>query len=192
MSGTLVFFAALCEGRESDAQAEAFLGGDAAFAAAREAFLPKLRLRPRKLLAEWRAFLHSDSAALGKLTDAAHYATLPEFLEAMRLGGEGDVLLPDGNTAAGAVRLYTLHGAKGLEFPVVFLCGVNEGLLPLSAADADAEEERRLFYVGMTRAKDELILTTSGAPSPFLSDLPADVRREKALPRPVWRQLSLF
>lgn len=62
----------------------------------------------------------------------------------------------------------------------------------LSAADADAEEERRLFYVGMTRAKDELILTTSGAPSPFLSDLPADVRREKAQPRPVWRQLSLF
>ncbi len=62
----------------------------------------------------------------------------------------------------------------------------------LGAADADAEEERRLFYVGMTRAKDELILTTSGAPSPFLSDLPADVRREKAQPRPVWRQLSLF
>lgn len=82
--------------------------------------------------------------------------------------------------------------------PVCFLYGketkgrafLHSDSAALSAADA--EEERRLFYVGMTRAKDELILTTSGAPSPFLSDLPADVRREKAQPRPVWRQLSLF
>ena len=76
-------------------------------------------------------------------------------------------------------------GAKGRAF-------LHSDSAALSAADADAEEERRLFYVGMTRAKDELILTTSGAPSPFLSDLPADVRREKAQPRSVWRQLSLF
>lgn len=56
---------------------------------------------------------------------------MDEFLDAVYLGKEGDVLLPSGNAAAGAVRLATLHGAKGLEFPVVFLCGLTEKVLPL-------------------------------------------------------------
>ncbi len=75
---------------------------------------------------------------------------------------------------ADAVMLSTLHGAKGLEFPVVFLCGVSKGTLPLEAPGrpADLQEERRLFYVGMTRAIDELILLTNDDPSPFLSDIP--------------------
>ncbi|MCS7203819.1 MAG: ATP-dependent helicase [Thermodesulfovibrio sp.] len=61
-----------------------------------------------------------------------------------------------------AVSLLTLHGTKGLEFPVVFITGCEEGLIPYSLAkDVDIEEERRLFYVGMTRAMDELILTYS-------------------------------
>ena len=88
--------------------------------------------------------------------------------------------------------LVTLHGAKGLEFPAVFLCGLNEGLLPLSSEGTDVEEERRLFYVGITRAQDELILTTSGAPSPFLAEVSAAVRREKAVQKPQFRQLSFF
>lgn len=113
--------------------------------------------------------------------------------EEMRMGGEGDVLLPSGNTAGGAVRLCTLHGAKGLEFPVVFLCGVNDKLLPLSfGGESDIEEERRLFYVGITRAQEELILTSSGQPSPFLAELPEQVSREKSVPKPVYQQLSLF
>lgn len=58
-----------------------------------------------------------------------------------------------------AVSLLTLHGSKGLEFPVVFIAGFDEGLIPYTfASNYDMEEERRLFYVGMTRAMDDLIL----------------------------------
>lgn len=192
VSGTLAFFGALCGGGER-AQAEEFLGGSAAFAAAAEKFRPLLRGRPRKVLAAWREYLHIDTPAFAQLSDAARYTEMREFLEAMRMGGEGDVLLPSGNTAGGAVRLATLHGAKGLEFPVVFLCGANENLLPLTVGGkTDTEEERRLFYVGITRAEEELVITTSGRPSPFLAELPEQVVREKASPAPVCQQLSLF
>ena len=91
------------------------------------------------------------------------------------------------------VTLSTMHSAKGLEFPVVFLCGLNEKLLPLTVrGETDEEEERRLFYVGMTRAENELVLTTSGAPSPFVSELPAEIKRENARPKPSVTQLSFF
>ena len=63
----------------------------------------------------------------------------------------------------------TLHGAKGLEFPVTFIYGVRKGLIPLESekGKTDLEEERRLLYVGMTRAMEELILTTSKEASGF-------------------------
>jgi DNA helicase II / ATP-dependent DNA helicase PcrA len=78
----------------------------------------------------------------------------------------------------------TLHSAKGLEFPVVFLAGAEEGLLPCSLWNAvNVEEERRLFYVGFTRAKERLLLTASenrpwAGPSPrhlsrFIGEIPA-------------------
>ena len=78
----------------------------------------------------------------------------------------------------------TLHSAKGLEFPVVFLAGAEEGLLPCSLwNDVNMEEERRLFYVGLTRAKERLLLTASenrpwAGPSPrrlsrFIGEIPA-------------------
>ena len=90
----------------------------------------------------------------------------------------------------GDVLLMTLHAAKGLEFDTVFLTGVEEGLIPhsqsLRAAEGDIEEERRLFYVGMTRAQNRLILTRSltrtlhgqtrsHPESLFLSEIPEDV-----------------
>ena len=87
---------------------------------------------------------------------------------------------------AEAVTLMTLHSAKGLEFSVVFLAGAEEGLLPCSLwGNADIEEERRLFYVGLTRAKERLVLTASRirpwvGPSPrslsrFVNELPAEL-----------------
>ena len=76
------------------------------------------------------------------------------------------------------VVLSTLHAAKGLEWDHVFLVGVNDGLLPFTSGGPDTllssqalEEERRLFYVGLTRAKRQIHLSTSGAPSPFLAGL---------------------
>jgi DNA helicase-2/ATP-dependent DNA helicase PcrA len=98
----------------------------------------------------------------------------------------------DGLEEGGArVTLMTLHSSKGLEFPVVFVCGLEEGLLPHALAlqeggeEAGVEEERRLLYVGMTRAMDELFLTRAGLrlhygetswrePSRFLEELPSE------------------
>jgi DNA helicase-2/ATP-dependent DNA helicase PcrA len=88
------------------------------------------------------------------------------------------------------VWLMTLHSAKGLEFPVVFLTGLEEGVLPhlRSVEDGDVEEERRLMYVGITRARDRLYMafarqrtmagrTVQNAPSRFLGEIPEESRR---------------
>lgn len=88
-------------------------------------------------------------------------------------------------TAGDRITLMTLHRSKGLEFPVVFLTGCEEGVLPYE--ESDLEEERRLFYVGMTRAKRRLFLSYAktrflfgkmrkGGPSPFLQDIEEKLR----------------
>lgn len=93
------------------------------------------------------------------------------------------------------VAVLTLHGAKGLEFPVVFLCGSEADLLPGRAASKDeVAEERRLFYVGMTRAKDRLWISHVGPPSPFVAALPSRCVQTVAPParRAKPPQLKLF
>jgi DNA helicase-2/ATP-dependent DNA helicase PcrA len=104
------------------------------------------------------------------------------FLERVALVSDVDALVEEGSATA----MLTLHTAKGLEFPVVFMVGMEEGIFPHSRSFNDAEqmeEERRLAYVGMTRAKDKLYLTrafrraTYGfeeltMPSQFLADIP--------------------
>lgn len=119
---------------------------------------------PARLLERWRDDAgFAGSEPLQKLIGTAlFHRDMHSLLNALTLGEEADILRAGGkNYAAGAVTLMTLHGAKGLEFPAVFLCGACKGTLPLemSGRAADLAEERRLFYVGITRARDELILT---------------------------------
>jgi len=124
------------------------------------------------------------------------FTELDLFLQQVALVADVDRLDPDAATAT----LMTLHNAKGLEFPVVFIAGLEEGLFPLSRAydEADAiEEERRLFYVGITRAEDKLSLSwarqrrragdfTYGTLSTFVGAVPdelLDRRRSERLTR---------
>jgi superfamily I DNA/RNA helicase len=136
---------------------------------------------------------------------------LERFLTEVSTGAEIDALDP----RAEAVTLLTLHAAKGLEFPIVFLAGCEDGLLPLrlpgrSASDADsaahAAEERRLFFVGITRAQRRLYVSNAARrstfgperdmrPSPFLFDIDAGLFEElgEAAPRrPRDQQLRLL
>ena len=96
--------------------------------------------------------LYSAAAAFQE-TDTK--ATLSDFLANTALTTSSD------ESSTGAVRLMTMHAAKGLEFKTVILVGLEENLFPLGSAesDADIEEERRLCYVGITRAKEELYIT---------------------------------
>jgi DNA helicase-2/ATP-dependent DNA helicase PcrA len=98
------------------------------------------------------------SRAAGGDEEVDTFTELDLFLQQAALVADVDHLDPD----ADAVTLMTLHNAKGLEFPVVFISGMEEGLFPLARAYDEPEaleEERRLFYVGITRAEDELALT---------------------------------
>ncbi len=114
---------------------------------------------------------------------------LVEFLQSASLASDFRANSKEKRFEEDTVRLMTLHSAKGLEFPVVFLVGLEEGLLPHARSmtlDTDVHEERRLFYVGMTRARKHLIITTaalrtvrgrtkSTTESRFLEEIPEDL-----------------
>ena len=130
--------------------------------------------------AEAIAAIRSAADVLGPLADRCG-ADLNRFLDEVALGAEVDTWDP----RADRITLLTLHAAKGLEFPVVFIVGCDDGLLPLRpwrGAEIDYAEERRLLFVGMTRATTRLTLLTAAkrtlrgevtecSPSPFLSSL---------------------
>ncbi|HEX6984120.1 MAG TPA: 3'-5' exonuclease, partial [Planctomycetaceae bacterium] len=114
------------------------------------------------------------SAMLDQLTDALkEYCerepdpSLAGFLQETTLGGNDDRFESEDKAPKEGVRLMTLHSAKGLEFPRVYLVGMEEGLLPhrrsVEGTLAMIEEERRLAYVGVTRAQDHLTLTRAAA-----------------------------
>jgi DNA helicase II / ATP-dependent DNA helicase PcrA len=139
---------------------------------------------------------------LKELANAAHDAeergeTLGEFLDHAALASDSDQFDPNAR-----VTLMTLHAAKGLEFPLVFLAGLEEGLFPhsrtLSNPD-ELEEERRLCYVGMTRAMNTLILTRAhyrrrygndvpemSIPSRFLEEVPSGLVENLGGRSPAW------
>jgi len=139
---------------------------------------------------------------LKELANAAHDAeargeTLAEFLDHAALASDTDLFDPDSR-----VTLMTLHAAKGLEFSLVFLAGLEEGLFPhsrtLNSPD-ELEEERRLCYVGMTRAMNSLILTRAhyrrrygndapemSIPSRFLEEVPSQLIENLGGRSPAW------
>lgn len=167
--------------------------------AAAEELLPRAaKEKPRKLLERWVALCPGggEKAVERLLAMAVFSPTMPAFLETLLLGREGDLKRASGREyASGAVSLMTLHGAKGLEFPVVFLAGFKDRSIPLESGrgPVDREEERRLCYVGMTRAKEELILAGWGDPSPFEKELPAGACQIEAVGEaPAAKQMTLF
>ena len=127
-------------------------------------------------------------------TDETGLDKLSRFLNDLALIADTD----DGDTESSEVTLMTLHAAKGLEFPVVFLVGMEENVFPLSRASEDEdelEEERRLAYVGITRAEKILYLTNANSrllygrtnynqPTRFLREISSDLLNYQGLARP--------
>jgi DNA helicase-2/ATP-dependent DNA helicase PcrA len=123
----------------------------------------------------------SDMASYGMGPDA-----LPQFLESVALASPLDTKEAEAEDAE--VTLITLHNTKGLEFDRVIISGLEEGIFPHQSSgdsEEDLEEERRIFYVGITRARDRLVMTwclnrrifgrtTDMAPSRFLDEIPAE------------------
>lgn len=114
-------------------------------------------------------------------------ANLYAYLNRVTLMSSDDM---DDEAVSGKVNLMTIHASKGLEFPVVFIAGVEEGLIPHARSveenGGDVEEERRLFYVAITRARDKLFMTAcqkrrkmqmtvESEPSRFLDEIPANL-----------------
>jgi DNA helicase-2/ATP-dependent DNA helicase PcrA len=122
---------------------------------------------------------------------AADEGSLTVFLQEIALVADADARSDD----EGLVTLMTLHNAKGLEYPIVFIAGCEDGVFPHSRAldEGGLEEERRLFYVGVTRAMRELYLTyalrraafgvhTNGMRSRFLDEIPRELLDEVRQP----------
>ena len=132
----------------------------------------------------------AELVAVGREFDENYPSgTLVEFLEQVSLVADADEIPSEDGDQGGVVTLMTLHTAKGLEFPVVFLTGLEDGTFPHMRSLNDAselEEERRLAYVGITRARQRLFLSRAGSrsafgspqwnpPSRFLDEIPADL-----------------
>ena len=150
-----------------------------------------------ELVSAARGFTREETSELGELDEFLAHAVLES--------GEGQA-----SEWEDSVQMMTLHSAKGLEFPVVFLCGLEDGLFPHQRSINDVgglEEERRLAYVGVTRAMRRLYLTYAeqrrlhgvdqfGTPSRFIAEVPAElieeVRPRVQVSRPVYSAHSSY
>ncbi|WP_338699653.1 DNA helicase PcrA [Streptomyces sp. Q6] len=127
-----------------------------------------------------------ESGAAEENQDVVSGGTLSDFLERVALVADSDQIPDEDDDGSGVITLMTLHTAKGLEFPVVFLTGMEDGVFPHMRSlgqTKELEEERRLAYVGITRARERLYLTRSSMrsawgqpsynpPSRFLEEIP--------------------
>ena len=187
--------AALRVGQAPDAGVEAFrLPGDAANTAEILKFLVDRTGYIKILEEEDSPEAYSRVENIRELVNAAMDSkdrgeTLDQFLDHAALVSDADAY-----DERAQITLMTLHAAKGLEFPLVFLCGLEEGLFPHSRTflnPDDIEEERRLCYVGMTRAMDQLVITRAvyrrrygtdmpeaSVPSRFLEEIPSELVEE--------------
>lgn len=150
----------------------------------RTGYIESLRSEPEKF-EDRVANLNELGANLIRFSEENPEGTLSDFLEEVALFTDID----NYNAEADTVVLMTLHSAKGLEFPVVFIPGMEEGVFPGMQSmfnETEVEEERRLCYVGITRAKEKLYLTNAKCrmiygstnyyrPSRFLSEIPDDL-----------------
>jgi DNA helicase-2/ATP-dependent DNA helicase PcrA len=148
----------------------------------------------RTIEAQGRIENLEELVGVGREFDAtadAQHDTLGVFLQQIALVADADSRSED----EGLVTLMTLHNAKGLEYPTVFIVGCEDGVFPHSRAldEGGLEEERRLFYVGVTRAMRKLYLTharrravfgaqTYGLPSRFLDEIPAELTEREQAP----------
>ncbi|HSG66391.1 MAG TPA: 3'-5' exonuclease, partial [Gammaproteobacteria bacterium] len=150
----------------------------------------------QELISAAQSFAHDEESELPPLIEFLSFAVLES----------GETQADDYEDS---VQLMTLHSAKGLEFPVVFVCGLEDGLFPHQRSASDAaglEEERRLCYVGPTRARRQVYLTYAeqrrlygtdnfGTPSRFLREIPQElieeVRPALAVSRPVYRRSAV-
>ena len=170
--------------RRSRAGRRAARGGARADAATSRRSKPSARSRRR---GGSRTSSSSSRSAASSTRLPRSDGTLERFLQEVALVADADTRTDD----EGLVTLMTLHNAKGLEYPIVFITGCEDGVFPHSRAidEGGLEEERRLFYVGVTRAMRRLYLTYArrravfgaqsyGLPSRFLNEIPADLLEE--------------
>jgi DNA helicase II / ATP-dependent DNA helicase PcrA len=193
-------FNELMGGLREDMQAGALVGDLAEAVLERSGYLAELQAST-DLQDESRIENLNELVSVAREYDSRHPdGTLPDFLEQVSLVADADQI-PDGEEHGGVVTLMTLHTAKGLEFPVVFLTGLEENVFPHERSIGDERElseERRLAYVGITRAERRLYLTRAvtrawwGRPayhkqSRFLSEVPEELidwRRDAAAATP--------
>ena len=169
-----------------------------------ERFLPVYqKKKPAQFFKQWMKEMQLEQAEEMQMFErmTTFFTTMPEFLKMLQLGVEGDLKrCGKKGCSSGAVTLMTLHGAKGLEFPVTLICGVEQGKIPLESEtySTDLEEERRLLYVGMTRAKEELILVSANKESEFFEKVNDNLIQRESVSwenwkkQPEYTQMSLF
>ncbi|HZZ73699.1 MAG TPA: UvrD-helicase domain-containing protein [Pirellulales bacterium] len=163
--------------------------------------LAKLYPDPNELQSRWGA-VEEVVNALAAFEKKTKQPTLAAFLESVALDGREDSDDKESQLARNAIALMTLHSAKGLEFPQVYLVGMEEGLLPHHRSVAveltqpsAIDEERRLCYVGITRAQDRLTMTLALSrmkwgksrdtiPSRFLFEITGEAEKGAPPPRP--------